>query len=64
MKTMDIKPILAIITMHKDKVNAGGAPLFITENKEELQTVAFKLEKILDAMAHDLENGTMIIVKH
>ncbi|MCZ8520554.1 MULTISPECIES: capping complex subunit for YIEGIA [Paenibacillus] len=55
--------ILAVITMDKSKV-AGGAPIFIAANPEEQQQVAFRLEKIMDASAHDLQNGTLIIVKH
>lgn len=55
--------IMAVVTNDKSKV-AGGAPIFITENVEEQQKIAFSLEKILDASAHDLQNGTLIIVKH
>jgi hypothetical protein len=54
--------ILAVVTL--DKAKAGGAAaIFYAENEEELQAISFKLEKILDAMAHDLMNGTMILVK-
>ena len=55
--------ILAIITTKRDLV-AGGAPIFITENKDELEDRAFLLEKIMDAMAHQLNESTYIIVKH
>jgi hypothetical protein len=55
--------ILAIISIDREKI-AGGAPIFIVDSLEEQQATAFKLEKILDATAHDLQNGTMIIVKH
>ncbi|MCR8642311.1 hypothetical protein NV379_06520 [Paenibacillus sp. N1-5-1-14] len=55
--------VLAIVTMHPDKV-AGGAPIFHVESEEEMQQTAFNLEKIMDAMAHDLKNGSMILVKH
>ncbi|GAA4844006.1 hypothetical protein GCM10023310_22450 [Paenibacillus vulneris] len=55
--------IVAIVTSDREQV-AGGAPIFITKDADEQQKVAFKLEKILDAMAHDLENGTMILVDH
>ena len=57
------KSILAIITMHQDKIT-GGAPIFIAENEEELQKTSFTLEKILDGIAHEVRPGTMIIVKH
>ncbi|OCT12515.1 hypothetical protein A8709_32340 [Paenibacillus pectinilyticus] len=55
--------ILAIVTLTKDRI-AGGAPIFVVEKETELQQTAFTLEKILDANAHDLKNGTMILVKH
>ncbi|WP_284640263.1 capping complex subunit for YIEGIA [Paenibacillus silviterrae] len=55
--------IMAVITCDKGKVG-GGAPIFIADNPDEQQKLAFSLEKILDASAHDLKNGTLIIVKH
>lgn len=55
--------IMAIVTLKKDRI-AGGAPIFIVDGEEELQQIAFSLEKMLDANAHDLQNGTMILVKH
>jgi hypothetical protein len=55
--------IMAIVTSYKERV-AGGAPIFIVEKEAELQKVAFLLEKILDASAHDLQNGTMVLVNH
>lgn len=58
------KYILAIVTINKDQLISGGAPVFLAKNQEEQQRTAFLLEKILDGIAHDLENGTMIIVRH
>jgi hypothetical protein len=55
--------IAAIVSMDKNSI-AGGAPIFIVETQEEMQQIAFKLEKIMDTAAHDLENGTIILVKH
>lgn len=55
--------ILAVVTVDREKVG-GGAPIFFAETEEDMQKVAFLLEKILDGMAHDLKNGTMIIVRH
>nr|WP_054818312.1 MULTISPECIES: hypothetical protein [Paenibacillus] len=52
-----------VVTMYKNKVG-GGAPIFIVDNPDEQQEVAFKLEKKLDASAYDLQNGTFIIVDH
>ncbi|PZE21962.1 capping complex subunit for YIEGIA [Paenibacillus xerothermodurans] len=55
--------IMAIVAFDSNQV-AGGEPIFITKDKSEQQKVAFLLEKILDAAAHDLENGVMILVDH
>ncbi|MGD9678593.1 MAG: hypothetical protein AB7V16_09660 [Vulcanibacillus sp.] len=58
------KYILAIVSVSRETVIAGGAPVFIVDSKEKMQRTAFLLEKILDGIAHDLENGTIIIVRH
>jgi hypothetical protein len=55
--------IMAVVTADKNQV-AGGAPIFIAQDAGELQKIAFSLEKILDAFAHDLQNGVMILVDH
>ena len=55
--------ILAVITTDRERVG-GGAPIFIGQHQEEVQQIAFSLEKIMDATAHDLKNGIMIIVQH
>ncbi len=55
--------ILAVITTQKENI-AGGAPIFVVNTPEELQQTAFTLEKILDAMAHEVNPQTLIIVRH
>jgi hypothetical protein len=55
--------ILAVVTTTPHKVG-GGSPIFYANDEEELQKLSFTLEKIMDAMAHQLCTGTMIIVKH
>jgi hypothetical protein len=55
--------IIAVIAVDKDQI-AGGAPIFIASTREEQEQIAFSLEKIMDANAHDLKNGLMIIVDH
>lgn len=55
--------IVAIVVTNSIQVD-GGAPIFIAKDEEEQQQVAFRLEKILDAAAHDLRNGTIILVDH
>ncbi|MEF3301830.1 capping complex subunit for YIEGIA [Paenibacillus sp. GYB003] len=55
--------ILAVVSTKPDRVG-GGAPIFIVESEREQQEIAFLLEKILDGNAHDLKNGTLILVDH
>jgi len=57
------KAILAIITSDKSKI-AGGAPIFICEEKEELEFFAANLEAIIDGIAHRLSDDVYLIVKH
>lgn len=56
--------IRAIVTMDAARVSGGGAPVFIASGPEERNKIAFLLEKIMDASAHDLQNGLLIIVDH
>lgn len=53
--------IVAVVSLKADEVG-GGAPIFIVTNEEKLEQTSFLLEKILDASAHDLKNGTIILV--
>jgi hypothetical protein len=55
--------IVAIITTEAEAVS-GGAPIFIVSGLEEQKKIAFRLEKILDASVHDLQNGQLIVVDH
>lgn len=55
--------ILAVVTIKEDLV-AGGAPIFYAKNEKEQKRLALYLSRILKAMAHDLENGIYILVKH
>jgi hypothetical protein len=55
--------IIAVVSLDRERI-AGGAPIFLVDTAEDQQAVAFKLEKILDATAHDLQNGAFILVKH
>lgn len=56
--------IVAVVSMNPDHILGGGVPVFITDNEDEREKVAFTLEKILDASAHDLVNGSIILVDH
>ena len=53
--------IIAIITTQKEKVIGGGAPTFIAENRDSLQTISMSLGKTLDASAHEIDPDTMTI---
>lgn len=56
--------ILAVITLNMEEVSGGGAPIFFAPDEKIMENTALILAKILDASAHDLENGTFIIVRH
>ncbi|NLI11899.1 capping complex subunit for YIEGIA [Pelotomaculum propionicicum] len=55
--------ILAIVALDKEQVS-GGAPIFFARDKVEQERTANYLARIFDAMAHDLENGSYILVRH
>lgn len=55
--------IVAVVSTLASQVG-GGAPIFIAATEAELERTSFLLEKILDASAHDLKNGTIILVRH
>ncbi|MCF6093526.1 hypothetical protein L1765_05935 [Microaerobacter geothermalis] len=57
------KVILAVITMHPEKIGGTG-PFFYVSDEEELQQISFTLEKILDGVAHEVDKGILIIVRH
>jgi hypothetical protein len=57
------RKIAAVVTSDRDKVG-GGAPIFYAHSAEEMQKLAFTLEKITDATAHDLKNGVIILFHH
>ncbi|BBH21014.1 hypothetical protein Back11_23590 [Paenibacillus baekrokdamisoli] len=55
--------IVAIVTIEGGSVG-GGAPIFVEPDTIKRESTAFLLEKILDANAHDLKNGSFILVDH
>jgi len=57
--------ILAIITIkaNRNKVG-GGVPIFITENKEEMEKVSSLIARLTLGMVHDLENGVKVVIRH
>ncbi len=63
MKTAISKYILAVVTLDETLVG-GGAPIFVAGDQEEQDRIATYLARITGAVAHDLENGVYILVKH
>ncbi|MCG0278015.1 MAG: hypothetical protein L5656_05740 [Thermanaeromonas sp.] len=57
--------ILAVVAT-RDSSNkvGGGLPIFLAEDEEERQKLGLILSRALNAVAHDLENGVLIIVRH
>lgn len=56
--------IVAVVTMEKEKVLSGGAPIFIVDDEENLQKTAMTLEKVMDASTHEVNASTLILVAH
>lgn len=56
--------IIAIITTVRENFIGGGVPIFVAKSREGLQTISSTLGKTLDASAHEVDQETMIIVKH
>jgi len=60
-----IENVIAVITIDKDRVEPGGAaPVFYASDENEMEKLALYISRITLGMAHDLENGVCIIVKH
>lgn len=55
--------ILAVVTSDPSAVT-GGAPIFIGRDDKQCESIARSLSRIMDAMAHYLDNDTYIIVSH
>jgi hypothetical protein len=56
--------IIAIVTTNPKSVGGGGAPIFYAANEAEREKIALYLSRILNAMVHDLENGTYFLTHH
>ncbi len=61
-----MKDTILAVVVTRETINKvqGMNSIFITEDTVEQQRTAMLLSRILKAMAHDLENGVMIIVQH
>jgi predicted RNase H-related nuclease YkuK (DUF458 family) len=53
--------IVSIVTTNEKRVG-GGAPIFYTKSRVELQKVAHLLEKVMDCAAHEVNEELFIIV--
>ncbi|MGF2616878.1 hypothetical protein FZC84_03400 [Rossellomorea vietnamensis] len=57
------KFILAAVTTYPEKCPSGTA-VFHCRTQEELLKISANLEAILDGIAHELDEGLFIIVRH
>lgn len=55
--------ILAVVTRDPSVVT-GGAPIFIGRDEKQCESLAHSISRIMNAMAHYLDNDTYIIVSH
>jgi hypothetical protein len=53
--------IVALVTSLKEEV-AGGAPIFIVQDRLELERNAHLLEKLLDCSAHQISETLFLLV--
>lgn len=54
--------IVAIVTRKPEKLQGGGAPVFIVDDEEALQRTAMTLEKVMDAAAQEVNTETIVLV--
>ncbi|MGI6082563.1 MAG: capping complex subunit for YIEGIA [Limnochordia bacterium] len=61
---VDLKrSIMAVVTMHSDRVS-GGAPIFLARDQTELEAMAAAIARVMAGMVHEVSEGTLMIVKH
>jgi len=58
------KNAVFLVTADPTKVVGGGVPVIIVHNEEEMESVAGRLSRIMDAVAHDLGTGVYLVVQH
>lgn len=58
------KSILAVVTLNRELVGGGGAPVFLARDQQELDRISTYLSRITGGVTHDLENGVYILVRH
>lgn len=57
------KSIVAVITTQPSRAT-GGVPVLVAKSRDEMAHMASLLENILDAMAHELAEDVMVLVRH
>ncbi|WP_243446476.1 capping complex subunit for YIEGIA [Romboutsia weinsteinii] len=55
---------LAIITTDQNIKNIGGCPVFYADDSKDLQNKAMLMAKCVSGMVHEIDKGTLIVVKH
>jgi len=55
---------VAVVTLDPATVLPGGAPIFVARTREEREKISMYLSRTMNAMVHDLENGTYVLVRH
>ena len=66
-KTSLGKIVLATVVLAEASqlvVSGGAGPVYVARDSQEQQRLAKYLSKITEGVAHDLENGVLIIVRH
>lgn len=53
-----------IVAVTVDKESVGGMPVIVARDENERERIANYMARIFQAVVHDLENGTYLIVRH
>lgn len=64
---MDItlkKEIVAIVTLDPKSIISSGIPVFLAKDNEQLERISLLISRVTNTVAHDLENGVWILVRH
>jgi len=58
------KNIVAVVTTQTEAEVAHGVPVFYASDQKQQQEVSSLLGRLLDAVPHDLGNGTYVLIQH
>ncbi len=56
--------ILAIVTTDPDYRATGAAPVFYARDRDDLERVALYLSRVTLGSAHEIQPGTLVIMRH